>query len=291
MPASRDDSSEEPIQRLRTVSPGDSGEHDFDGRVEAFDDTDRLRRRGIYLLPNLITTGALFAGFFAIVAAMNGSYESAAIAIFAAMVLDAADGRVARLTRTESAFGAEYDSLSDMVAFGVAPALVIFAWSLQSLGQPGWVATFIYMACAALRLARFNMHHDNSSFTGLASPSAAAIVAGTVWVLSESAPTLPGPDGFGAVLLAVLTAAVGLLMVSPVRYWSPKLINLKGRVPFVTLVAIVVGYAIVMVDPPRVLLGLAVGYALSGPLQWVWQQLRSRRRQGEEGEEGGAASD
>lgn len=279
MPSSRNDDSEDrAIHRLRPVSRADDDEHDFDDRVGALDDPDHSRRRGIYLLPNLITTGALFAGFFAIVAAMHGSYQSAAIAIFAAMVLDAADGRVARLTRTESAFGAQYDSLSDMVAFGVAPALVIFAWSLQSLGQGGWVATFIYMACAALRLARFNMDHDNSSFTGLASPSAAAIVAGTVWVLSESAPTLPGPDGFGAVMLAVLTAAVGLLMVSPVRYWSPKLINLKGRVPFVTLVAIVMGYAIVMVDPPRVLLGLAVAYALSGPLQWLWQWLRSQSR-------------
>jgi CDP-diacylglycerol--serine O-phosphatidyltransferase len=279
----RDEGDDPIIPRLRPVPPA---RDDDDARrfahedpalePESLDEPDRLRRRGIYLLPNLITTGALFSGFFAIVAAMNGNYETAAIAIFAAMILDAADGRVARLTRTESAFGAEYDSLSDMVAFGVAPALVVFSWSLQALGQAGWVATFIYTACAALRLARFNMRHDNSSFTGLASPSAAAIVAGTVWVLAESAPTAPGPDGFGAVLLALLTAGMGLLMVSPLTYWSPKLIDLKGRVPFVTLVAIVMGYALIMVDPPRVLLTLFVGYALSGPVMWLWARRRTR---------------
>lgn len=269
-----DDDVDEPlIPRLRSIRGTDDG--DPDPGAESLDEPDRLRRRGIYLLPNLITTGALFSGFFAIVASMNGRFETAAMAIFAAMVLDAADGRVARLTRTESAFGAEYDSLSDMVAFGVAPALVVFAWSLQSLGQMGWFATFIYMACAALRLARFNMRHDNSSFTGLASPASAAILAGTVWVLSESAPTAPGPTGAGAVMLACLTAGMGLLMVSPVIYWSPKLIDLKGRVPFITLVAIVMAYAIIMIDPPRVLLGVFVCYALSGPLQWLWQHRHS----------------
>lgn len=273
--STRDDSDEERIRPLRPVG---SPHEDPSFEAESLDEPDRLRRRGIYLLPNLITTGALFSGFFAIVAAMNGNFVTAAIAIFAAMILDAADGRVARLTRTESAFGAEYDSLSDMVAFGVAPALVVFSWSLQSLGQAGWVATFIYTACAALRLARFNMSHDNASFTGLASPSAAAIVAGTVWVLAESAPSAPGPVGFGAVLLALLTASMGLLMVSPITYWSPKLIDLKGRVPFITLVAIVMGYALIMVDPPRVLLTLFVGYALSGPVTTLWQ-LRSGRRE------------
>lgn len=271
----REDEQAPSVRRLRAIDaepeegPAVEGEGLEDG------DPDRQRRRGIYLLPNLITTGALFSGFFAIVAAMNGRYETAALAVFAAMVLDAADGRVARLTHTESAFGAEYDSLSDMVAFGVAPALVIFSWSLQSLGQLGWVATFIYMACAALRLARFNMRPDNSSFVGLASPSAAALVAGTVWVFTENAPTTPGPEGAGAVLLAGLTAGAGLLMVSPLRYWSPKNVNLKGRVPFVALVAIVLGYALIMLDPPRVLLGGFVAYALSGPVLWV---LRRRRQ-------------
>ncbi|MEE4381274.1 MAG: CDP-diacylglycerol--serine O-phosphatidyltransferase [Pseudomonadales bacterium] len=264
-----------PARRLHAIDPAPDPVPPGNGEGVDDGDPDRQRRRGIYLLPNLITTGALFSGFFAIVAAMNGRYETAAMAVFAALVLDAADGRVARLTHTESAFGAEYDSLSDMVAFGVAPALVIFSWSLQSLGQLGWVATFIYMACAALRLARFNMRPDNSSFVGLASPSAAALIAGTVWVFTETAPTTPGPEGAGAVLLAALTAGAGLLMVSPLRYWSPKNVNLKGRVPFVALVAIVLGYALIMLDPPRVLLGGFVAYAFSGPVLWV---LRRRRQ-------------
>ena len=259
-----------PEPRVAPLRP-DIAHPDLDDGIR---DPEEVRPRGIYLLPNLITTGALFSGFFAIVAAMNGKFETAAIAIFAAGVLDAADGRVARLTRTESEFGAQYDSLSDMVAFGVAPALVVFAWSLHSLGQFGWVATFIYMACAALRLARFNMHHDNAVFTGLASPAAAAIVAGSVWVVAETTPTAPGPEGIGAVALALLTAAVGLLMVAPIAYWSPKLINLKGRVPFITLVLVVLAFAVVLVDPPRVLLGIAVVYAFSGPVLWLVRRQR-----------------
>jgi len=235
------------------------------------------RSRGIFLLPNLITSGALFSGFYAIVASMNGNFEAAAMALFAAMILDAADGRVARLTRTESAFGAQYDSLSDMVAFGVAPALLVFAWSLQSLGQAGWVATFIYMACAALRLARFNMQDDHAIFVGLASPAAAALLAGLVWTFTENAPRAAGPDGLGAAALAIYTAGVGLLMVSPLRYWSPKTIRLAGRVPFFTLVAIVLAYAGVMLDPPRMLLGGVVIYAASGPVMYFLQRARRRR--------------
>lgn len=255
------------VARLRTGTDGPDS--DDDSRA-----VEEHRPRGIFLLPNLITTGALFSGFFAIVAAMNGRYETAAIAIFAAMVLDAADGRVARLTHTESEFGAQYDSLSDMVAFGVAPALVVFAYSLQSLGKYGWVATFIYMACAALRLARYNLHHDNAVFTGLASPAAAAIVAGCVWIVAEPTPLAPGPEGVGAIGLALLTAVVGLLMVAPVEYWSPKLLDLKGRVPFVTLVLVVLAFAVILVDPPRVLLGIAIVYALSGPAAWLLRRAR-----------------
>lgn len=255
--------------------PGEDVDYNYLA-TESLDEPDRLRRRGIFLLPNLLTTGALFSGFFAIVASMNGEFAAAALAIFIALVLDAADGRVARLTRTESAFGAEYDSLSDMVAFGVAPALVVFAWSLQELGQAGWVATFVYMACAALRLARFNMRHDNSSFTGLASPAAAAIIAGVVWVTVDGQELVAGPEGVGAILLAILTAGLGLLMVSPIRYWSPKLINFKGRVPFVTLVAVVLAYAGIMIDPPRVLLTIFILYAFSGPIYWVWTHRRGR---------------
>jgi len=244
------------------------------------DDSDEAQapaRRGIYLLPNLITTGALFAGFYAIVAAMDGNFISAAIAIYAAMMLDTADGRVARLTRTESAFGAEYDSLSDMVAFGVAPGLVAFSWALSQLGQLGWVVTFLYMACAALRLARYNTQGDLSSFTGLASPAAACLVVTTIWVLEEF--RSPG-DLVGVVqagIVASVTTLAAMLMVCNFRYFSAKMLTLRGRVPFMVLVAIVLGFAIVLADPPKVLLTLAVLYALSGPLQWFVLWLRQRK--------------
>ncbi len=238
-------------------------------------DSEGRRRRGIYLVPNLITSGAMFAGFYAIVAGMNGQFIPAALAIFAAMALDAADGRVARLTRTESRFGAEYDSLSDMVAFGVAPALVAFSWTLQPLGKIGWVATFVYMACAALRLARFNIQSDLKSFTGLASPSAAAIIACTVWIWSDSLGDTE-PSTSVSVLMALLTAGIGLLMVSNFKYYSPKALNAKGRVPFIVLVVVVLVFAVMLADPPRVLLVLFAGYALSGPVMFVWERWRRR---------------
>ncbi|MEM7078164.1 MAG: CDP-diacylglycerol--serine O-phosphatidyltransferase [Pseudomonadota bacterium] len=231
----------------------------------------RLRRRGIYLLPNLITSAALFAGFYAIVAGMNGNYVAAVLAVFVAMALDTADGRVARITNTESEFGAEYDSLSDMVAFGVAPALVAFSWALQGLGQTGWVVTFVYMACAALRLARFNTKGDNASFTGLASPSAAAIVVCCIWVWVEH--MAGAPNQIMAVVMAAVVLLTGLLMVSNFEYFSPKVINFKGRVPFMTLVLVVLGFAFMMVDPPIVLLVLFASYALSGPVMWLWRRM------------------
>jgi len=231
-----------------------------------------LRRKGIYLLPNLITTGALFAGFYAIVAGMNGDFIAASLAIFVAGALDTADGRVARLTNTESQFGAEYDSLSDMVAFGVAPALVAFSWGLSSLGQFGWVATFVYMACAALRLARFNTKSDNASFTGLASPSAAAIIACSIWAWVGYGGGEPGVGP--AVAMALITVSIGLLMVSNFSYFSPKLINFKGRVPFMTMVLVVLGFSIMLVDPPTVLLTLFTGYALSGPLHYLYKRVK-----------------
>lgn len=233
----------------------------------------RIRQRGIYLLPNLITTGALFAGFYAMIAAMNGNFVPAALAVFVAMALDTADGRVARITHTESAFGAEYDSLSDMVAFGVAPALIAFSWGLGALGQAGWVVTFVYMACAALRLARFNTKSDHSSFTGLASPSAAAIIACSVWVWVDYGGGVPSP--FGAAFIAVVTVVTALLMVSNFEYYSPKLLNMKGRVPFVTLVFVVMGFSLLLLHPPTVLLVLFAGYALSGPVKYVWDKWNS----------------
>ncbi len=243
----------------------------------------RQRRRGIYLLPNLITTGALFAGFYAIVAGMNGQLIAAALAIFAAFALDAVDGRVARRTQTESQFGAEYDSLSDMVAFGVAPALVAFSWGLGSaLGRVGWVVTFIYMACAALRLARFNVKGEVSSFTGLASPSAAAVIACSVWVWSDTFGT--EPDVLAAACMGAITFVVSLLMVSNFEYYSPKALNVKGRVPFITLVLAAFVFAVLLADPPRVLLVLFSLYALSGPAKFAWQAVRKSRKAAEDAE-------
>jgi len=236
-------------------------------------------RKGIYLLPNLFTTGALFSGFYAVVASMNGHFENAAIAIFIAMILDGLDGRVARLTNTQSDFGAEYDSLADMVSFGVAPALVAFSWALQDLGKVGWVAAFIYVAGAALRLARFNTQlavADKNFFTGLASPAAAAIVAGTVWVFSETGTT--GSDI--AWLMAVVVPAAGLLMVRNFRYHSFKGLDLRGKVPFVAMLAVVFVFVVVSIDPAKVLLGVFMTYALSGPAYEAWVRLREKRAKG-----------
>lgn len=239
----------------------------------------KVRHRGVFLLPNLLTTGALFSGFYAIVHAMNGEFESAAIAIFVAMFFDGLDGRVARLTGTESAFGVQYDSLSDMVSFGVAPALVCFSWALSGMGKFGWAAAFIYVAGAALRLARFNTQVgsvDNSYFRGLASPAAAALLASLVWTASDLGFTgadLPGVVAFAA---GLLTAIAGLLMVSNFRYLSFKKFDLKRRVPFVIILVLVLLIGLVTVDPPRILLLMAIAYSLSGPGQLTWEKLIRR---------------
>ncbi len=236
-------------------------------------DGKKVRHKGIYLLPNLFTTAALFSGFYAIVSAMDGNFAHAAIAVFVAMVLDGLDGRVARLTNTQSAFGAEYDSLSDMVAFGVAPALVAFSWALHDLGKVGWVFAFIYVAGAALRLARFNTHigtQDKRYFTGLASPSAAGLVAGMVWALSDF-----GVDGGDiALLVGVLTALGGLLMVSNIRYYSFKDLDFRGRVPFFVILLVVLVFAVISTDPSRILWLIFIAYSASGPVQalWRWRQ-------------------
>ncbi len=239
-------------------------------RLSSIDPTgDKHRRRGVYLLPNLITTAALFAGFYAIVAAANGDFVKAALAIYVAFILDTLDGRVARWTRSESDFGAEYDSLSDMVAFGVAPALVAFFWALATLGEFGWGVAFIYVACAGLRLARFNVKGDSATFTGLASPSAAAIIVSSVWLWSEAVGATAA--GVHAWAMALVTATVGLLMVSQFSYFSPKELELKGRVPFLTLVAAVLVFAVVAIRPPLVLLICFSVYALSGPAMYLWR--------------------
>lgn len=242
---------------------------------EVEEDGRKVRHRGIYLLPNLFTTAALFSGFYAIIAGMNGNFDAAAIAIFVAMVLDGLDGRVARLTNTSSAFGEQYDSLSDMVSFGVAPALVMFSWALQDLGKLGWAAAFTYCAGAALRLARFNTQIgvvDKRYFIGLASPSAAALVAGTVWAGSDV-----DPAGALAWFSALITAFAGVMMVSNVRYTSFKDVDFKGRVPFVVMLAVVLAFAIITIDPPRILLAVFAGYACSGPFMVVWRYLRRRK--------------
>lgn len=224
----------------------------------------RMRDRGIYLLPNLFTTGALFAGFYAVVQAMNGRFEHAAVAIFIAMVLDGLDGRVARMTHTQSAFGAEYDSLSDMVSFGVAPALVIYEFALQGMGKLGWIAAFVYCSGAALRLARFNTQHDvvtdKRFFQGLPSPSAAALIAGFVWVMVEYG--VAGEDVRW--LAAALALLGGLTMVSNFRYYSGKEINLRKSVPFFVILLVVLAFVLVSTSPPEVLLGVFLLYGLSG---------------------------
>ncbi len=233
-----------------------------------------LRRRGIYLLPNLFTTAALFAGFYAIVQAMNARYEQAAIAVFVAMVLDGLDGRVARLTRTQSEFGAEYDSLSDMVSFGAAPALIMYVWALQPLGRLGWIAAFIYCAGAALRLARFNTNIDvvdRRYFQGLPSPAAAALVAGFVWIVDDF--QVDRVEWVRALACGV-TIFAGLTMVTNLPFYSFKDINFRRSVPFWAILIIVLGLILVSVHPPFVLFGLFVAYSLSGYVVWLWNLRR-----------------
>ncbi len=235
-----------------------------------------LRRRGIYILPNLFTTAALFAGFYAIVQAMNGRFEYSAIAIFVAMVLDGLDGRVARLTHTQSAFGAEYDSLSDMVSFGAAPSLVVYEWALKGMGKLGWVAAFIYCAGAALRLARFNTNLevvDKRYFQGLPSPAAAALIAGLVWVLQDLG--FSGEEGRW--YACIVTIFAGVTMVSNIRYWSGKDINLRRSVPFFFIVAIALAFALVSSYPEGMFFALFLGYALSGYVLSAWRWFQQRR--------------
>ena len=241
-----------------------------------------LRERSIYLLPNLFTTGALFAGFYAIVQSMNGKFEHAAVAIFIAMVMDGLDGRVARLTNTQSAFGAEYDSLSDMVSFGVAPALVMYVWALKPLGKLGWIAAFIYCACAALRLARFNTKLDDSDkryFQGLPSPAAAALLAGLVWVSFDNG--VNGAEVFLGWLKMKwvawgITIFAGLSMVSDLKYYSGKDINLRSSVPFVVILLIVLAFVLISYSPPEVLFFVSSLYGLSGYALWAKRRLDAR---------------
>ena len=236
-------------------------------------DEKKQPRKGVYLLPNLFTTAALFSGFYSIIAAMDGNFSHAAVAVFISMVFDGLDGRVARMTHTQSAFGAEYDSLADMVSFGIAPALIVFTWSLAPLGKIGWIAAFIYAVGAALRLARFNTMlgvEEKRYFTGLPSPAAAAIVAGVIWAANEK-----GVSGESvAMLMALLVPIAGLLMVSNVKYRSFKDLNLKGRVPFVVLLIAVLIFVLVALEPSLVLMIVFCLYGLWGPLGIIFKKLR-----------------
>ncbi|MCX2525454.1 CDP-diacylglycerol--serine O-phosphatidyltransferase [Larsenimonas rhizosphaerae] len=269
----RPDDEKQPLPR----DPFSEFREDTEVVEEVLEGGKRVRRKGIYLLPNLFTTSALFSGFFAVVAALNNDYGAAAIAIFIAMVLDGFDGRIARMTNTESAFGAEYDSLADMTSFGVAPAIVAFSWTLQDVGKLGWIAAFVFVAGAALRLARFNVQIgsiDKKWFIGLPSPSAAGIVAGCVWTFHNF-----NAEGFGfKLLMAFIVAAAGILMVSNVRYYSFKDLDFKGPVPFVVLLAIVLGFVVISVEPSVMLLLLFGCYGLSGPILALLRRARKGRK-------------
>lgn len=236
----------------------------------------KKRRKGIYVLPNLFTLAGLFGGFFAVVMAMNQRFDMAAVGVFSAMVLDSLDGRIARMTNTQSAFGEQMDSLADMVSFGAAPALIAYEWSLKGLGRWGWMAAFVYCACAALRLARFNVNTgvvDKRYFQGLPSPAAAALMAGFIWIVTETG--YAGRDVAWPMFALALFA--GLTMVTNLPFYSFKDVQMKKSVPFVVIVAIAVGIAVINIHPPTVLFGLFIGYGLSGYVIYVWRRAKGLR--------------
>jgi CDP-diacylglycerol--serine O-phosphatidyltransferase len=241
--------------------------------------SNRLRRKprkGIYILPNMVTLAALFGGFYAIVMAMNGRFDLAAAGVFCAMVLDGLDGRVARMTNTQSAFGEQMDSLSDMVSFGAAPALIAYEWALKGLGRWGWIAAFVYCACAALRLARFNVNTavvDKRFFQGLPSPAAAALVTGFIWIMTELDYT--GPSVAWPMLIIAMFA--GLTMVTNVPFYSFKDIHMKKSVPFAAIVLVALGIAVVNIHPPTVLFGLFVIYSLSGYVLYAVRKAKGQQ--------------
>ncbi|MCA6217607.1 CDP-diacylglycerol--serine O-phosphatidyltransferase [Ideonella sp. B7] len=254
---------------------------------DALDDDDqdlddmppRRRRRGIYILPNLFTLGALFGGFYAVVMAMNGRFDMAAVGVFCAAVLDSLDGRVARLTHTQSAFGEQMDSLSDMVCFGAAPALIVYEWALKGLGKAGWIAAFVYCACAALRLARFNTNIgivDKRFFQGMPSPAAAAMVVGFIWVVDDQG--IKNVVGSPALTWTAFAFALyaGLTMVTNVPFYSFKDISLKRSVPFIVIVLIALGIAIINIHPPIVLFGLFCIYGVSGYAVYGYKRMKGR---------------
>ncbi|MBT8148837.1 MAG: CDP-diacylglycerol--serine O-phosphatidyltransferase [Gammaproteobacteria bacterium] len=251
---------------------------------------EKVRHRGIFLLPNLFTSAALFAGFYAIIAAINGEFAAAGLAIFFGQLLDGVDGRVARLTNTQSKFGQEFDSLSDMVTFGLAPAIIMFMWCLSGLGKLGWAVAFIYVASAAVRLARFNAQADtadNRYFTGLASPPAATLIASTVWLGFEYGYTSATLPAWLIAVMAAQTAMVGFLMVINVRYSSFKGLDFGSRVPVVALLFFMFILVLIAAYPPQVLFTVALTYALSGPMIALYRQLRKPKQQAGEAGSGG----
>jgi len=240
----------------------------------------RPRRKGIYVLPNMITLAALFGGYYAIVMAMNGRFEQAVIGVFCAAVLDSLDGRVARMTNTQSAFGEQMDSLSDMVNFGLAPSLIVYEWALKGLGKVGWIAAFVYCSCAMLRLARFNTNIgvvDKRFFQGLPSPAAAALVVGFIYVMDD----MGFREGIREIpwlmwSTCVITLYAGLTMVTNVPFYSFKDLSLKRTVPFVVIVAIALGIALINLHVPGMLFALFVGYGLSGYAMYVYRRMKGR---------------
>ena len=245
----------------------------------------RKRRKGIYILPNLFTLAALFGGFYSVVMAMNGRFDLAGIGVFCAMVLDSLDGRVARMTNTQSAFGEQMDSLSDMVSFGAAPALIAYIWALKDLGRWGWMAAFVYCACAALRLARFNVNTtvvDKRYFQGLPSPAAAALVAGFIWLMAELGVECGADTSWLSWeqitwTMFAFTLCSGLTMVTNLPFYSFKDVRVKKSVPFVVIVLLALGIAIINIHPPIVLFGIFVLYGLSGYGVYGWRKAKGQQ--------------
>ena len=240
------------------------------------EDGKEVKRKGIFLLPNLLTTASLFSGFFSIISAIDGNFVSAGMAIFAAQMLDGLDGRVARLTNSQSEFGAQYDSLCDVISFGLAPAIIIFLWGLGSIGQTGWVFSFLYVAAAALRLARFNTYlgSEDTFFKGLPSPIAGVMVVYFVWAMSSYGIQGEEVGRSLAIFSAISTGVVSLLMVINIPYYSFKEIDMKKRVPFFSMLFVVFIFALVSIDPPIVLASCAFSYIMSGPIIWIFKALK-----------------
>lgn len=246
----------------------------FEVEEPALEGGRKVRRKGVYLLPNLFTTAALFSAFYAIIAATKNQYDLACIGIFIAMILDGLDGRIARMTNTQSAFGAEYDSLSDLMAFGLAPALLAYHWFLGDYGKTGWMLAFVYVACAALRLARFNVQIgevDKRYFIGLPSPLAAAALTSAIWFCVDRS---LDPQSIGY-LLGPLVLCLGLLMVSSCQYASFKDVDFASRVPFVAILVVVLFLALLFTDLPLFLFVVSNGYTVGGLVVWLWRRKKS----------------